>query len=391
MKIPRKILHFNFFVFYLSFAAKTSTFITANEEKCENKVGKYFLQKNDPYASNTNETLSFFQKFNKFTDLYMSCNQTYNTTSAVQFRPNKSLSFGKLIKSTNLALLNTLVFSNTQDVDLNSKIIKKYISNLVFVYAEFNIYSNGTFLNECNRHLYDSKYSNIITKFKSIYFRQVIYPKTICSLIFRNSSLEIVFFADITNSFLVKNRIRLIDDASNNTRLDDVRLKSLKVIYLELSYERLTSNILNFNLFQNVQVLYLIGVLESIETELFANFSQLKSIEFKINNLNEIFHQDTKWMSYLNRNIRVNLSNASEINRKIHLNEMFILAIYSAKRFQSFIEHYSYLNEDICLFKDFPHSHLVFALIFPHEKLNCTCTLKWLYLYMAYLHNETVN
>jgi len=360
-------------------------------------VVKYFLQKNDPYGTNTNQTLSFFQNFNKFTDLYMGCNQMYNTTSSVQFRPNKrliideSLFFGKLITSTNLALLNTLVFSNTKGVDLNSKIIKKYMSALVFVYSEFEIYSNGTFLNECSRHLYNRKYSNIITKFKSIYFRQVIYPKTICSLIFRNSSLEIVFFADITNSFLVKNRIRLVDDASNNTRLDDVRLKSLKVIYLELSYERLTSSILNVNLFQNVKVLYLIGVLESIETELFANFSHLKSIEFKINNLNEIFHQDTKWMSYLNRNIRVNLSSASEISRKIHLKEMFILAIYSAKRFQSFVELYSYPNEDICLFKDFPHSHLVFALIFPYEKLNCTCTLKWLYLYTTYLHNKTVN
>ncbi len=160
MKIPRKL--FQFFVFYLKFASAIDNSLNrTNEEKCENKVSKYFLQRLDPYT-NTTITLSFFQNFNTFTDLYMNCNQMYNTTAVVQFRPNKkllvdeTLFFGKLINSSHLALLETLVFSNTKGVDLNSKIIKKNISHLVFVYSEFNIYSNGTLLSECTRLLLTS-------------------------------------------------------------------------------------------------------------------------------------------------------------------------------------------------------------------------------------------
>jgi len=64
--------------------------------------------------------------------------------------------------------------------------------------------------------------------------------------------------------------------------------------------------------------------------------------------------------------------------------KFFWLSIYQVKAFQSFIDIYTYPNEDICLFKDFPHSHLVFAYIFPDEKLKCTCTLKWLNLYVKH-------
>jgi len=42
-------------------------------------------------------------------------------------------------------------------------------------------------------------------------------------------------------------------------------------------------------------------------------------------------------------------------------------------------------NEDICLFQDFPHSHLVYPFVFPEKKIECTCTLKWLHLNVGHL------
>jgi len=264
---------------------------------------------------------------------------------------------------------------NIKGIDLNSRVIRSVnLRNLALVYSSFSVYSNSTLLSECN---YKGR-RNFISSFKSIYFRQFIYPKSICTLVFNQSALETVYFTDITNSLLVKNRLTFEDSA------DKVTINTLKNVYFELSYERLTLDIFNANLFKYAPRLNLVGILESIDTYLFTNFKNLRTIELKINNLDEFFHQGNRWLPNLNADINVDLSNLDELKTKIQSMKFFWLSIYQVKAFQSFIDIYTYPNEDICLFKDFPHSHLVFAYIFPDEKLKCTCTLKWLNLYVKH-------
>jgi hypothetical protein len=48
----------------------------------------------------------------------------------------------------------------------------------------------------------------------------------------------------------------------------------------------------------------------------------------------------------------------------------------------SFEKVFDYPDEDLCLFKDFPHSHLVVPIISPGVKIACTCTLQWLEMYL---------
>ena len=358
-------------------------------EVCVNKTNKYFLQRQDPYSTK-NMTWSHFQNFNQFTDLFMNCNQTYDTTIFVEFRPNrkilvdKNFTFAHLINASNLKLLDTLVFSNVKGVDLNSKLIKRNINTLTFVFSEFNVYSNGTLLTECSPNSFKSKYLNLITTFKTIYFRQVIYPATICPLIFWPSSLINLLLTDITNSLLIKNRLRF--DDLKNMSLDFKKL-TLKTVYLELNYERLTSHILDSTFFKLVQSFYFVGILNGIDAEIFKNFHALKAVEFRVNNLRDFFHQKIKWMSSLNSNVNVNLSNAEEISQNIRLHKGLLLGIYQTNGFQSFTNSYMYADEEICLFKDFPHSHLVFPFIYPEQKLNCSCTLKWLHLYVPNIGN----
>ena len=116
-------------------------------ETCENKASKYFvLLAPDPYSSGEqNVTISYFQNFHQFTDLQMRCNQTYNTTSSIQFRPNRKLvlnanfSLAHLISSSSLRLLDTLCFSNIKGIDLNAHIVKRNMLHLIFIYSEFKI------------------------------------------------------------------------------------------------------------------------------------------------------------------------------------------------------------------------------------------------------------
>ena len=48
----------------------------------------------------------------------------------------------------------------------------------------------------------------------------------------------------------------------------------------------------------------------------------------------------------------------------------------------SFEKVFDYPDEDLCLFKEFPHSHLVVPIISPGVKIACTCTLQWLEMYL---------
>jgi hypothetical protein len=348
---------------------------------CQNKTSKYLLQCVDSYTY-LKTPFTFFQNFKTFTELYMDCNQTYNAhSSVVQFRPNRKIlidetfSLTKLINSVHLYNVHTLVMFNIKGIDLNSRVIEStHLNNLALVYSLFSVYTNSTQVNECN-----AKGSrNFISSFKSIYFRQTIYSKSICPLIFNQSSLELVYFTDITNSYLIKNKLKF-DNSSQK-----VTINTLKTVYFELNYERLTLDNFDVNLFKYTQSLFLVGILESIDTDLFSYFKNLKIIDFKINNLDAFFQQGNKWLPFLNSNINVNMSSEIEIKASIKSMKFFFLSIYQVKAFQSFIDMYTYPNEDICLFKDFPHHHLVFPFIFPDEKLECTCTLKWLNLYVTH-------
>jgi len=310
----------------------------------------------------------------------MNCNKTYNVqTAVVQFRPSgkllidKTFSLTKLISSINLYQLHTLVMFNAKGIDLNSRVIQSSnLRNLALVYSLFSVYSNSTQVNECSF----KGDRNFISSFKTIYLRQTVYPKSICPLIFYQSSLEFVYFTDITNSLLVKNRLKFGDSTF------EVTIDTLRTVYFELNYERLTLDNFNANLFKHTQSLFILGILDSIDTELFYNFKNLLTIDFKINNLDDFFHQGNKWLPFLNAHVNVNLSNLDEMETSIQALKFFRLSIYQIKAFQSFSDVYTYPNEDICLFKDFPHHHLVFPYIFPDEKLECTCTLKWLNLFI---------
>ena len=71
----------------------------------------------------------------------------------------------------------------------------------------------------------------------------------------------------------------------------------------------------------------------------------------------------TRWMNYLN----LNEKNEKPLQLKFNMRSEF-----------SFDSIYEYPNEDLCLFKDFPHNRYVYPLIMPGRQLECTCTLYWL-------------
>jgi hypothetical protein len=160
------------------------------------------------------------------------------------------------------------------------------------------------------------------------------------------------------------------------------------MLILEVFNERLTSSLLQPSLFDRLVELKTVNTFKSIQVGLLSEFKRLKVIDLFVSK--EFFHFDTtRWMLDLNAKVKwVNLTNLTQVKENIHA-FMLIRFIYKNK-FVSFDQMYEYPLEDICLFKYFPHSHLVYPLIVPGKRLKCTCTLKWLQLY-GHLFEEKIN
>jgi hypothetical protein len=165
-------------------------------------------------------------------------------------------------------------------------------------------------------------------------------------------------------------------------------MKFFNDIHFYISYDSLCPRMLPHFLFKRLFYIRLRGVVASIDAQTFKDFDDLKKVDIQVDNLEELLHSGTEWMLNLNEKILVNLNKSSNLD----LTYMALIRFYYPKGVVSFNRIYRYSNEDFCLFKDFPHTHLVYALILPGEKLECTCTLLWLQLYTRiYADSEKIN
>jgi len=142
----------------------------------------------------------------------------------------------------------------------------------------------------------------------------------------------------------------------------------------------------NLNPFAFKALKYLIikGNLERLDENLFENFKEISFIAVRSDELVNFFHcGGTKWLNSINRNLNVSLSSKhsrAALKRSIHRLvsvEIGVISWFSFNRF------YTFPDEDICLFREFPHSQLVLPLIvfFDADKFassEISCTLTWL-------------
>ena len=114
------------------------------------------------------------------------------------------------------------------------------------------------------------------------------------------------------------------------------------------------------------------------------NFKEISFISVKSDDLINFFHRGTKWINSINRNLNVTLNFENRRDLRQNVNRLVSIE-FVVQGWLFFNRFYTFPNEDICLFKNFPHSQLVLPLIIfdpanfrPNE---CTCTLIWLIQY----------
>jgi hypothetical protein len=78
----------------------------------------------------------------------------------------------------------------------------------------------------------------------------------------------------------------------------------------------------------------------------------------------------------------------NDLNFNSKKKEIFLIHFVYQKNAVSFDRVYTYPEQDICLFRHFPHERYVLPVIVPGRFLACTCTLKWLQLNVKQIKQE---
>ena len=240
---------------------------------------------------------------------------------------------------------------------------------------KFDFYKNGSLITK-ETCVYDSNRKSFFSSIKVMEVITVIYGVKICPFIFTNTKLESLGLYQITNSLIFSNRLEFIDINATESQLNTQSLTYLK---LSVAYERITLTCVNRHVFNNLKFLFLQGFVESIDSEIFHHLNKLRLIHICIDNFWRFFHAGTKWMSHLNSDLNVNLNLKNEISKYSHR----ILTLEFLEEYQPLKLSYSYPDEDICLFRNFPHKSLVVPVIVLDDEsvTKCTCTLIWLLQY----------
>jgi hypothetical protein len=209
----------------------------------------------------------------------------------------------------------------------------------------------------------------------------VFFNNKICPYVFLNTKLVRLDLYEISDSLIFRNRLEFLNISETNGFSINNKLGYIN-FYVYNGAVTLTN--LNPFAFQPLKFLIIKGNLEQFDENLFENFKEISFISVKSDDLINFFHRGTKWLNSINKNLNVSLSSL-DFRKNIH---KLVSVEFAVQSFLFFNKFYTFPDEDICLFKNFPHSQLVLPLmVFDNTKFNpheFSCTLAWLVQYYPF-------
>ena len=247
----------------------------------------------------------------------------------------------------------------------------------------------------------------------SLYFSSnVIIRSKLSRILFKDATLKSVAIFKLANTSLRRHlfQIEQNDDLfrfnnddnqeiANKTVAVQLNSQVLGLILQDLFNIRLNEELLDTKVFADLIQISIVSPLTGIDDQAFRSFNKLELLEIILVNFREFWHSsaDNKWLMHLNedkRNLNFTIKedadeNLLEENLEWYRNSYFTLLFHDLSN-----NRYDYPNEDICLFRHFPHQNAVFYRTnndpYFHTVKNQTliintCTLHHLYRYSSIL------
>jgi hypothetical protein len=385
-----------FIILLLSLAIKAQN----STEECENWSKKHMTIMDNHNYFNYSKLII---KINSFEELNVNCSEIfYLKVNTIKLFAQKKLfleshfTLHDLNHLFNLSLqandkLGPIEIFNIKgfNINLNStnaQLKSDYITlvnfNFDFYLNEIKIVDKETCLSLKNV-LSEHKEKTFMPRLKNMDFRRkIFYSKTVCPYVFMKSPLWSMSLFEITNSLIYKNTLEFLD--VNETNEFDMGLSRFENLALDIAYERITHKLIEKKVFKKMKFLSLNGIIYDIQTDLFASFSEIKLIYVSVDNFGIFFHKGLDWLQNLNLGVNVSL-NETELNiRGANYNLNYAVHLIFHEEWSIFRDIYEYSNEDLCLFKDFPHHRLVLPTILTGKPIPCSCTLIWMIQYSKF-------
>ena len=369
-------------IMFLS-ALLVNTLVAGIDTQCLNWQNAHVSTINK-FKNNDSPSLFFkFENSEEFCPVHVDRNATilkiYSFGQSM-FENNMDLN-GVIIKSdlnrkTNNAMI--LIFMNLNGfneksyaLNIKTRLLSKL--NVRFYYLKFRFFQNSTLITKksCVRNKFDAK--NFFGSIRRLQlFSNILYSKEVCPYVFTNVNFDQMVLIEIINSIIYKNQLEFLD--INETAEFNLNAK-IKFLLLNVDYDAVTQRLLNKYVFREVKILSLTGIINTIQVDLFVHFKEIRLVKLGLDNYESFYYTSTKWMNSLNTGLKINLHNTIEFNLNRH--RIIVIECYHIHSF-AFAKKYTYPDEDICLFKDFPHNQLVYPTFVFEGKMQCTCTLIWL-------------
>ena len=201
----------------LIFLGLLATIERANGElllACENESNRFLSQ--NKRSLDENVTFSFLVNFQKFHDLILKCNQTYNITEYVSMWPkaplivDKTFVLKKIFNQSRIDAMKIFEIGNIKGIDLNSRpfiLVKNRFKQIAFLHifhSNLDTYSNATLIksDDCNLENYNRSISFIRFMY-GIRIHQSRYPQKWCPYFFTGFDAVNLVLKEIKNSFLL--------------------------------------------------------------------------------------------------------------------------------------------------------------------------------------------
>jgi hypothetical protein len=206
-----------------------------------------------------------------------------------------------------------------------------------------------------------------------MFLAEITYTSKVCPYIFRNTNLMELGLYEITRSLILMNPFEFIDINKTNSDMFNMNTQRLEKLIFSVTFERISLKMMPKNVFANLKIIYLHGIITGIDESLFESFKKLRLLLVNTENFRTFFYQaGTKWINAINSDIKL------KVNDNIKPYEDRIVTLVLHDETKPLKQVYAYPDEDICLFKNFPHLQLVYPVIMIEDQFECSCSLAWL-------------
>lgn len=240
--------------------------------------------------------------------------------------------------------------------------------------SNFDFYIDNKLVNHCDQSLYTiEKFYFPFEQISALSFYFRVKLSRICPLYFKN--VNITYFEVIRMQYsFIKNNVLLFYKINQTI---DIKSMILRFRFDNSQNLIVDHEILNPQVFYYLKILDIGGHVYSIDSNLFTKFRYIELVLIRVTNLHYLISKGIKWISSINQDLKLDLDDKNK--SKLFLNRKVIL-YFSLESLGTIFD-----DENFCLFKDFPHSQLIFPVVYDSITIqynnNCTCSHFWLMKY----------